>query len=80
MKTIEKYQQNQTQKTYYRDFLCVEVVSGVALVSNEKNLQEIYDKYDTMYKVQIAKRLIDEAEGITPNTPFLIGVSLKTML
>jgi hypothetical protein len=63
MKTIEKYQQKSTQKTYYRDFLCVEVVSawGRIKVSNEKNLQEIYDKYDTMYKVQIAKRLIDEA-------------------
>jgi hypothetical protein len=36
-------------------------VWGRIKVSNEKNLQEIYDKYDTMYKVQIAKRLIDEA-------------------
>jgi hypothetical protein len=40
-------------------------VRGRIKVSNEKNLQEIYDKYDTMYKVQIAKRLIDEEEGIT---------------
>jgi hypothetical protein len=41
--------------------LCVEVVCvGRIKVSNEKNLQEIYDKYDTMYKVQIAKRLMKQ--------------------
>jgi hypothetical protein len=68
MKTIEKYQQKSNAKLITVIF-CVEVVSawGRIKVSNEKNLQEIYDKYDTMYKVQIAKRLIDEAEGNNPN-------------
>jgi hypothetical protein len=61
MKTIEKYQQNQTHKTYYRDFLCVEEsieCRGRIKVSNEKNYKRYMINMIRCIKVQNRKSVL----------------------
>lgn len=74
IKKINKFEQKATAQkliTIIFSVLRSLVRGGLINVADDKKLQEIYKKYDTMYKVQIVKRIIEDKE-ITNNPEYAV--------